>query len=272
MDNKRLIITKNLTAYENMAIDEALLESVISNGSQAILRFYTWKRPTISIGYFQKLEKEINLNKCREYSVDYVRRPTGGRAVLHDDELTYSFIFKLTDKFKKLSTLEIFKKINQTFLKGLKSLGISAELVPRDHSKKQKLSKAVCFTASAFFELKVNGKKILGSAQTRKSETILQHGSLPISLDRQKLFDLFNFDSDLEKRAELEKSYSLMTSLEEILGKRIEFDKLCEVFTAGFKKIWGRDFETSSLSKTEKELAGRLLKEKYKTVEWNFLR
>lgn len=262
----RLFIHKDFSPAKNMAVDEALLESVRSNNSLPVLRFYSWKPPAVSVGYFQKIE-EIDLEKCRSYGIGYIRRLTGGQAVLHDDELTYSVVVRISHADK---VTEIFKKINSSILRGLINLGIKAELFHGKINVSEK--KSICFAAPASYEVKVDGKKILGSAQVKRGKVVLQHGSLPISMDCGKLYDLFKFKGFTERKRAIRYSKWLMTSLADELKSRIEFDFLCKVIIEGFSKEWGIDFKPDSLNKFENNLAERLEEERYSTESWNHMR
>lgn len=273
MQKARLIIQKDFTAYQNMACDEALLECGIGNSDSffPVLRLYTWRPAGISLGYFQKTEKEIDVSACKKYGVDIVRRPTGGKAVLHDDELTYCFIFKMDDP-NKWTILDAFKKINEALLFGIRRLGIDARLIPH---KKQSTSPhtAVCFAAPASYEIKINGKKVIGSAQTRRGNFILQHGSVPITIDRKKLYDLFNFKTEVERKKQMKESENIMTSLKEAApDKNKTFDLLAEAVKAGFEKVWGLEFFKDKLTPDEEGIAKQLLENKYGTREWNWER
>lgn len=270
MQKARLIIQKNMKAYQNMAVDEALLLYALSkpDNFMPILRFYTWSPPGISLGYFQKVYKEIDIENCGKYGIDIVRRPTGGKAVLHDDELTYCFIFKM-DNPDQWTILSSFKKINEAILYGIKSLKINCELVP--HKKQSNNSHtAVCFAAPTSYEIKINNKKVIGSAQMRRGSFILQHGSVPISLDRKKLYDLFKFKSEEERIKQRQAGENLMISLSEASpDKEITFGLLASAIKQGFERIWNLDFFNDTLNKKEEEIKKNLEEFKYGRDEWN---
>lgn len=271
MQKGRLIIQKGLKAYQNMAADEALIEYALlkPDNFMPVLRLYTWNPAGVSLGYFQRLEKEINVEACKKYGIDIVRRPTGGKAVLHDDELTYCFIFKMDDP-DSWTILDSFKKINEALLYGIRRLDIDCELVP--YKKQLDASHtAVCFAAPTSYEIKINNKKVIGSAQMRRGSFILQHGSVPITLDRKKLYDLFNFKSKEEKLKQIRESKELMISLKEAEPKKeINFNLLAENIKKGFEKVWGIEFFEDNLNKDEEEFKNRLEKYKYGTDDWNY--
>ena len=202
----RFIKDRGNNAAMNMAIDEAIMIAHKKEIVPPTIRFYQWSPPAVSLGYFQDMQKEINLNACRNSGIDIVRRPTGGKAVLHDRELTYSFVIRENHSLINKSILETYKKISQALILGLDFLGIKADLVPlkekMDKNNKKKsvhdsgYFKTICFSTPSQYEVQVGGKKLIGSAQVRKRGVVLQHGSLLMELDRNKWFSVFNFPSE----------------------------------------------------------------------------
>lgn len=251
----RLIDSGYNNAFMNMAIDEALLSS-----KMPVLRFYRWKPAGLSIGYFQPV-KEFNFENLKKSKVDLVRRLTGGNAVLHDKELTYSFIID-EEKMPK-SIVESYKEISKGLLQGLRNLGLKA-VMNEDVAKGKK--SAVCFNDSSWYEIIVNGKKIVGSAQKRVNGKLLQHGAVLIDADVEKYCSLFNNCSpELIKKVK-----GRMTSINEELGKKVDYKKTAEAMKNGFEGALGIEFEESELSEDEKKLAEKLYREKYSKEEWNF--
>jgi len=279
----RLIKDSYYTGFMNMAIDEAIMIVHREGLVPPTIRFYQWSPPAVSLGYFQNLEKEIDVDACKDIGVDIVRRPTGGKAVLHDKELTYSFIIKENHSLVNDSILETYKKISGGIIRGLSYLGITAELVPlrenirstpSGYEVKSKIShsniKSICFSIPSQYEVQVEGKKILGSAQVRKKEIVLQHGSLLIELEKDKLFSVFNFPS-AQIREKLKTRFKA-TSLEEILKKKIDFSKLSEILSRGFETEFGVKLIEGKLTEQEEKISKELLENKYSTYEWNFER
>ena len=167
--NWRLLNTSYNTAPMNMAIDEALLAS-----KTPVLRFYRWKPSALSLGYFQSI-KDIDIKACKKHNVDIVRRITGGKTVLHDNELTYSIIID-ENKMPK-SIIDSYKIISKGILIALKNIGLKPEM---KEAINKKTTSAICFNEPSYYEIIVNNKKIVGSAQTRKQGKLLQHGSILI--------------------------------------------------------------------------------------------
>ncbi|MER2260178.1 MAG: lipoate--protein ligase family protein, partial [Priestia megaterium] len=199
----RFIDSNNRSPYYNMALDEALLEWHSKGEIPPTIRFYGWNPPTLSIGYFQKAEKEINFDKVKELGLGFVRRPTGGRGVLHDEELTYSVIVSEEYPNMPKTVTEAYRVISEGLLEGFRSLGLEAYFaIPRSEEEKNSLKNprsSVCFDAPSWYELVVEGRKIAGSAQTRQKGVILQHGSILLEIDEDKLFSVFNYPNDRVK-------------------------------------------------------------------------
>lgn len=279
----RLIKDSYHNGFINMAVDEAIMIAHKNGLVPPTIRFYQWSPPAVSLGYFQDLKKEINVKVCQDIGIDIVRRPTGGKAVLHDQELTYSFIIKENDPLVNDSILETYKKISGGIIRGLSYLGIKAELVPlrgklENHllgrSDKARIHhldfKSICFSVPSQYEVQVEGKKIVGSAQARKGGVVLQHGSLLIKLEKDKLFSVFNFPS-VQIREKLKSKFKA-TSLEEILKKKIDFSELSNILPHGFEEEFGVRLVESKLTEPEEKISKVLLENKYSTYEWNYLR
>jgi len=279
----RLIKDSYHSGFMNMAIDEAIMIAHREGLVPPTIRFYQWSPPAVSLGYFQDLEKEINIDTCQGMGIDIIRRPTGGKAVLHDKELTYSFIIREDHPLVNDSILETYKKISGGIIRGLSYLGIKAVLVPLREKLNNALSsnenkseihhsdiKSICFSVPSQYEVQVEGKKIVGSAQVRKKEIVLQHGSLLIELEKDKLFSVFNFPS--AQIREKNKIRFKATSLEEILKKKINFSELSEILSRGFEEEFEIKLTEGKLTEKEEKISKDLLENKYSTYEWNYER
>ena len=183
----------------NMALDEALLDLHSAGEIPPVIRFYEWNPATLSIGYFQSAEKDVNIQAIKEQNLGFVRRPTGGRAVLHESELTYSIIVSEQYPNMPATVTEAYRVLSEGLLIGFQNLGLNAYFsIPDTEEKLADLKKpksAVCFDAPSWYELVVEGKKVAGSAQTRQKGVILQHGAILLDLDEDKLLSVFNFSS-----------------------------------------------------------------------------
>ncbi len=254
----RLINSGKSTPAMNMAIDEALLDSKMH-----VLRFYQWQPPGLSVGFFQNVKDEINLEQCKKSGVDIVRRLTGGKAVLHENELTYSII--MDENLLPKSIVESYKIISQGILIALERLGLKAGM---KEFLDEKPTSAICFNEPSYYEIIVNGKKIVGSAQTRKKGKVLQHGAVLIDINIEKYCSLFNTYSEKSVGETIKR----VTSLKKELSREISFDEVANAMKFGFEKNFKADFINSELADEEKELSEKLSRDKYSSDEWNLMR
>lgn len=189
MNHWDLIIDGPLDGVSNMAIDAALLDEVrASDSPKTIVRFYQWRRPTISLGSNQKIENAVDREYCAEHGIDIVHRPTGGRAVLHDDELTYAVISN-DDACFGGTIYANYKRVSEALCDAFQRVGVPAVLAPETRKAPTTRNGAdpPCFLSPSRYELTVEGRKIVGSAQRRVKNSFLQHGSMPITCDRETL-------------------------------------------------------------------------------------
>ncbi len=234
----RILETEDNIGAWNMAVDEFLLY----NCKEPILRIYGWSKPCISIGYFQSID-EVNYKKCNEKNVDVVRRITGGGAVFHDTELTYSFV---TKNFPQ-SILESYKEICEIIIQTLKKLGLDAKFSPLN-------------------DVTVNEKKVCGNAQTRKNNTLLQHGTILLDVDVEKMFSLLNVP--IEKISD--KKISDVKN--RVAGISKTFDQVSNALKSSAKDVFGCDLVSFKLNQEELESCQKLMDEKFSSENWTFRR
>ncbi|AKS67044.1 octanoyltransferase [Staphylococcus schleiferi] len=254
--------------YYNMALDEALLNFVSRGEIDPVIRFYTWNPPTLSIGYFQRLSKEIDIDKVKEKGYGLVRRQTGGRGVLHDKELTYSVIVPESHPDMPKTVTEAYRVISEGLLEGFKSLGFDAYFaVPRSKEEREKLKQprsSVCFDAPSWYELVVEGKKIAGSAQTRQKGVILQHGSILQDVDIDDLFDMFIFKNDRLKAKMKEAFVEKAVAINDLSDSHVSLTKMEVAFKEGFKKALDLEYQPLELTEAQQEEV-KVLEEKYRS-------
>lgn len=259
--------------YYNMAMDEALLNFVSRGEIDPVIRFYTWNPATLSVGYFQRLTKEIDVDKVNEKGYGLIRRQTGGRGVLHDKELTYSVIVPESHPNMPSTVTEAYRVISEGLLEGFKQLGFDAYFaIPRSKEEREKLKQprsAVCFDAPSWYELVVEGRKIAGSAQVRQKGVILQHGSLLQDVDIDDLFDMFIFKNDRLKEKMKQAFVDKAVAINDIATKYITIPEMEEAFEAGFKKGLNIEFKPLTLTNEQQNEVDELI-EKYKSDEWNY--
>ncbi len=264
----RFIDTGENNGAMNMAIDEALLIMEKEKGFPPALRVYKFVPPTLSIGYFQKMEKEVDVARCKEKGFDYVRRPTGGRAVLHDKELTYSITVAKPHGILEMSLLDSYHYICKGIIKAIEYLGGKAYFSSREDNE---ISSPSCFAAPTFSDILINGKKVVGSAQMRNSYGLLQHGSILYEVNVEDIFYCFNMNEDKRKRLSALAKRKI-SSLSDEIGKKITFDMIKNALKKGMEEVLGEEITKAELTEEEISLANRLYREKYSTYEWNFKR
>lgn len=253
-----------------MAVDEAILEAVAAGHSLPTLRFYAWQPPCLSLGYSQAVRDEVDLEACRVRGIDLVRRPTGGRAILHTDELTYSVVAPQDDPRVAGEIVESYRRLCQGLLAGLRMLGLDVVQAGRKPSKPETLS-AVCFDAPSDYEITVQRKKLVGSAQARRRGVVLQHGALPLVGDVTRIVDVLNLPDD-EREAFRAALRARATTLEAALGRTVSFDEAARALAQGFAQALNLELVPGELSSDELARAEVLVAEKYAAVWWTFQR
>ena len=232
-----LIIDGAIDGLSNMAIDAALFDEVEKSPEvRTIVRFYGWRRPTVSLGRNQNIENAVDVEYCRQNGIDIVHRPTGGRAVLHDDELTYAVISNDASHFGD-TIYGNYKQVSEALCLGYQSLGVSAVLAPDTRKVKTAANGAdpPCFLSTSRYELMVEGRKIVGSAQRRVRKTFLQHGSMPITCDREVLSRATRFPDASSLQQE-------MAGIAEFLMERPHVDQLTSTFVRAFENYFSIQF------------------------------
>lgn len=260
----------------NMAMDEALLNWHAEGKIPPIIRFYAWNPPSLSIGYFQKAEKEIDLEAVKRLGIGFVRRPTGGRGVLHDEELTYSVIVSEEYPDMPESVTEAYRVISEGILRGFHHLGLDAYFaIPQTEKELADLKNprsSVCFDAPSWYELVVEGRKVAGSAQTRQKGVILQHGAILLDLDEDKLFSLFKYPSERVKERMQRAFRDKAVAINDLAKKRVTLEQAKEAFRKGFEEGLNIDLQDFVLTEEMLAYVNELAKSKYESDEWNFKR
>ncbi|MFO7710457.1 MAG: biotin/lipoate A/B protein ligase family protein [Candidatus Woesearchaeota archaeon] len=243
----RLIKNIEADGAMQMAIDEAILTARRKDLVPNTLRFFTWKPPCLTIGYFQSLEQEIDLEKAKD--VDIVRRYTGGGAILHDKELTYSFAISEREVPKDI--VGSYRMICGALVKGLGLLGIKAEF-------------------KEINDIIVNGKKISGNAQTRKEGIVLQHGTILMDVEVEKMFSFLRISDEKIKDKMIKSAEERVTSVNEQIGN-VSIEEVEAAMIKGFEDTFNARSEEQELTDHELRLAERL-RAKYAGKEWSYMR
>lgn len=260
LEHWRLILQPGLPGVRQMAIDETLYRLAQSDAIP-VVRFYSWERPTLSLGYFQDYKRVVCEPFCVHNKIDIVRRITGGRAVLHQYEVTYAIVAPLQHTFEKRSLQETYQLIAEALNLGLQSFGVDQPSIfagdTGDSRREARLSQ--CFVSVSQFEHSSNSRKIIGSAQKRSRDRFLQHGSI-----------LLGFDPYLQKGCvhrpdpQIE---SKIAPLNHVLQRSVDFPEAASRFARAFETKFQVLLGPSSLSETEERLVCEL-ESKYQSDEW----
>lgn len=252
-----------------MAVDEALLESVSTETQPPTLRLYDWQPYSLSIGQAQKTE-EVNLYNLSQNGWDLVRRPTGGRAILHADELTYSITAPIDNPILRGNVIESYRRIATALIEALRLVGLRADSKPKNIEDIRLSKDPVCFQFPSDYEITYENKKIVGSAQARKKGGILQHGSIPLYGDISRIISVLNYSGEAEIRKATEMLMNHATTIEMSLRKVITWSQMADAMKAGFQSALNVDFFIGNLSHPELQSATRIFHEKYNHRDWTF--
>ncbi|BAU27381.1 lipoate-protein ligase A [Aneurinibacillus soli] len=272
MEQWRFLDTGTNSPAVNMAIDEAVLTIHSEGKTKPSVRFYDWSPATVSIGYFQKAEKEIDLARVQKHGLGFVRRATGGRTVLHDKELTYSVVVSENHPLMPSGVTDAYRIISQGLLEGFRLLGMQADLMNPEAAKFVEPSSAACFDAPSSYELVVEGRKVAGSAQTRQKGVVLQHGSILLDMDAELLFDIIRFPNERVRDRLLQSFYEKAVAINELRKQPVTLEDVKPAFREGFARGFAVELIEDGLTPEELELAEQLAREKYGDADWNFRR
>ena len=262
----RLLITHPAHGAWNMAVDESILEHIHRGESIPTLRLYAWNPPCLSLGHAQPFS-DVDVNRLKQRGWEVVRRVTGGRAILHTDELTYSVIAPANEPRVEGSVLESYNRLAQALLLAVQTLEIPVEM-KEGKPTESATPNPVCFEVPSTYEITVNGKKLIGSAQARKKEGVLQHGSLPLTGDLTRICQALIFENEAKREEAAQRLLERATTVESALGVEISWEKAQQAFIHAFEAQLGLSFERGALSESESQRAEDLVKEKYAHPSW----
>ncbi|MGD0979827.1 MAG: biotin/lipoate A/B protein ligase family protein [Candidatus Bathyarchaeia archaeon] len=244
-------------AFMNMAIDEAILTARIEGHMTDTLRFFRWKPSAVSVGKFQEVQKEVQVENCKQGGIDVVRRITGGGTVYHDaeDEITYSVVAS-KESLKADDIADVYERIYTGLTRALGILGVTADF--NEGSVK------------ACPNLTVKGRKISGSAQCHKRGVLLQHGTILVNVNLEKMFTYLRVPWAESCMQVVSVARRKHTSLYDELGKHVSPAELIHALKEGFEQALNIRIVSGELTPRERELAERLCEQKYATSDWNF--
>jgi len=262
----RLLITLPARGAWNMAVDEAILEHIGGGASPPALRLYAWDPPCLSLGQAQPFAN-VDLSRLRERGWEVVRRLTGGRAILHTDELTYSVIAPNDEPCVAGSVLESYNRLAQALLLAVRKLELPVEMKEGKPDENES-DNPVCFEVPSTYEITVDGRKLIGSAQARRKEGVLQHGSLPLRGDLSLICQALAFENESAREQASERLLRRATTVESALGWAVDWDTAAQAFVHAFEAQLGLTLERGELSANEISRTEELVREKYDHPSW----
>ncbi len=250
-----------------MAVDEAIFRHIGRGDSPPTLRLYAWTPACLSLGVAQPF-RDVDVKRLNARGWEVVRRVTGGRAILHTDELTYSVITPTDEPRVAGSVLESYHRLAQALLLAVKFLDVPVEIkegVERDNIPTHN---PVCFEVPSTYEITVNGKKLIGSAQARKKEGVLQHGSLPLTGDLTRICQALVFENESARDDASQRLLERATTVESAMGRQVSWELAAQAYVRAFEAQLGIQFEAGGLSESESALAEEFVREKYGHPAW----
>jgi lipoate-protein ligase A len=250
-----------------MSVDEAILEAAREERVPPTLRLYAWEPACISLGYAQEIS-DVDLDKLDARGWEIVRRPTGGRAILHTEELTYSVTGPEKDPRLGGDILSSYQRLSMAILTALESLELAVQAQPKELVQKGPMTEPVCFEIPSNYEITINGKKLVGSAQARKKGGVLQHGTLPLYGDLTRITDVLVFEDQEHRAFAAERLLQRASTVESALGHPVTWGQAAEAFETGFSRTLNLTFEAGELTPEEVDRAKELEEIKYRNLEW----
>jgi lipoate-protein ligase A len=267
MDIWRLLLHRDpARGAWNMAADEAVLESAGRGDSLPTLRLYAWEPACLSLGYAQSFS-DVDLPRLLKHGWEVVRRPTGGRAVLHTNEITYSVIAPLSEPRVAGTVLESYNRLAAALVEALRLLSLPVKVQERTENT-NKSTNPVCFEVPSTYEITVDGKKLVGSAQARRKEGVLQHGSLPLTGDLGRILQVLAFHDEEARQNAATRLLEHATTVQTALGRNVGWDEAAQAYVAAFRSVLGLDFQPDDLTPAEIARAAELVTNKYAHPDW----
>ncbi len=250
----------------NMAVDETILAATVSGASLPTLRLYAWSPPCLSLGRSQPFA-DVDLQNIAQNGWQVVRRATGGRAILHTDELTYSIAAPENNPHVQGSVLESYRRLARALLHALRALGADVEM-EGEKEEQGKNFNPVCFETPSAYEITLDGKKLIGSAQARQKGGVLQHGSLPLTGNLARVTEALAFPDALARQNAAKKLLVRASTLEDALGRVVDWGAASKQFARSFEEVLGIKLELGELSDAERRQASELVQKKYAHPSW----
>jgi len=250
-----------------MAVDEAILDHIIRGEAPPTLRLYRWDPPCLSLGYAQPAT-DVDHQALSDHGWQLVRRATGGRAILHTDELTYSVCGLASNPILAGDILTSYRRLSEAILLALQMIGLHVKALPKENGPKGPQTDPVCFEVPSNYEITADGKKLVGSAQARRKDGVLQHGTLPLNGDLTRITRALVFETEAHRSEAAQRLLERATTAESVTGVPVSWEQAAESFRRAFSEQLGINFEPGELSADELALADELVESKYANPEW----
>ncbi len=262
----RLIQSQADSGPWNMAVDETIFEASTRGDVLPTLRLYAWDPACLSLGHAQPVT-DVDEARLQANGWDLVRRPTGGRAILHTDELTYSVTGPQDEPILAGEIMSSYRRLSSAILAAVEQIGVGVQALPQDKTNNA-TPEPVCFEIPSSYEITYNNKKLVGSAQARRKGGVLQHGTLPLVGDLARITQVLAFPDETSRTLAAERLLKRATTVQSALGKTISWQQAAEAFIQAFSEVLNLDLVPGQLTEDEISRAGQLLQEKYANPEW----
>lgn len=261
----RLIHSAPLAGADNMALDEAILEAVAAGEAPPTLRLYAWHPPCLSLGYAQPAG-DVDRERLDQAGWDLVRRPTGGKAILHTDELTYSIAGPADHPLLAGDVLNSYRRLSAGLLQAVRSFGPEPAVQAGASSHG---GNPICFQDPGAYELTVHGQKLIGSAQVRRARAVLQHGSLPLAGDIARICQALHYPGETQREQAAAGVRRAATTLERAAGRAVSWEQAATALAEGFRLGLKLQLRPAEPTPQERQRAEALARTKYRSAEWN---
>jgi len=250
-----------------MAVDEAILEASTRGEVPPTLRLYAWDPACLSLGYAQPVA-DVDIARLQANGWDLVRRPTGGRAILHTDELTYSVTGPETEPILAGEIMSSYRRLSSAIMAAVEQIGVGVQAQPKNKTPNNAAPEPVCFEIPSSYEITYNGKKLVGSAQSRRKGGVLQHGTLPLVGDLTRITQVLVFPDEAGRTSAAKRLLNRATTVQSALGTTVSWQQAADAFIQAFGKVLNLDLSPGQLTDQETARADQLIKEKYSNPEW----
>jgi lipoyl(octanoyl) transferase len=268
MEQWRLIVDPPRDGAMNMAIDEAILEAVGQGDAPPTLRLFAWEPACLSLGYAQAAT-DVDSERLAAHGWQMVRRLTGGRAILHTDELTYSIALPLAHRLMAGSIVDSYRRLSAALIGTLERVGLEARADKRSDPSNKGGVGPVCFEVPSDYEITANSKKLVGSAQVRRQNAALQHGTLPLYGDVSRICEVLAFPDDAVREMARERVLERATTLVDALGCVVTWEEAAQAMTEACEVTFSIALDETTLTSAEIDCADELHATRYATDEWN---